>query len=94
VKPCAFFACSAARVRAEISSRSCWASTAKIPMVNVFASGRSTATKSTLLSRRWKMNWTLRDNRSSFAMTRVAFDALAVRVVVDLDTRKNYIAGA
>ena len=63
---------SAALVRAEIASRSCSATAARIWIVNLVAVGLSQQTKSTLRSINIAMNVRLRLRRSSLAMTNFA----------------------
>jgi Recombinase len=70
--PRALATASASFVRREIASRSACATSAMIPTVRSFASGMSTATNLTPLSRKASRKAALRDSRSSFAMTSVA----------------------
>jgi hypothetical protein len=67
--PRALAACSAALVRAEIISRSCSATAARMWSVRRVACGLSQATNSTPASIMVAMNATLRESRSSLAMT-------------------------
>jgi hypothetical protein len=60
---------SASLVRREIASRSAWATSAMMPTVRSFASGRSTAAKRTPLSRSVSRKAALRDSRSSLTMS-------------------------
>jgi hypothetical protein len=66
----------APRVLAEIISRSCCAKAAITCKSSGVANGISTATNGTFASIRPAMKLTLRPNRSSFAITSVAFFAL------------------
>ena len=70
--PRRFAAARAALVRAEIISRSCSATAARMWIVSLLAIGMSQATKSTPASRRAEMKATERDSRSSLAMIRRA----------------------
>ena len=63
---------SASFLRREIASRSCCATSAMIPTLRSFASGRSTAANLTPASRSVSRKGALRDSRSSFAITGVA----------------------
>ncbi len=68
---------SASLVRLEIASRSSCATSAMMPTVRSFASGKSTAENHTPLSLSVSRNAALRDSRSSLAVTRVALVTLA-----------------
>jgi hypothetical protein len=70
--PRAFAAASASFVRRKMASRSCWATSAMIPMVRSFASGMSQARNRTPLSRSVSRKAALRERRSSSAITSVA----------------------
>ena len=70
--PRALACASAALVRAEIISRSCSATAARMWMVNRVAWGLSHATKSTPDSIKLEIKKTLRASRSSLAMIKVA----------------------
>ena len=70
--PRALATAGASFVRPEIASRSACATSAMIPTVRSFASGMSTATKRTPLSRRAKRNAAFRLSWSSLTITSVA----------------------